>query len=270
MRITGFSLRNPLIVIAITVALLLAGLTAYFAMGVATVPNITFPGAMVTTTDLGADPATVETQITKPLEDAIATLPNVDTIDSTSSNGVSIISVQFTTNANPDLVPVDVERVVNSVRNQLPSEADPPSIAKFDTSATPVITVAVSGPQSLEEMSTLAKDRIERAFAAVPGVQSVRVSGSVTREVQVQVDPQKLEAYGIGMNTVQLALQSEHVQLPASQLVADSRDTNVVLDGLVTQPDQLGKIIVANTPNGPVYLSDVATISNGMILFWLK
>jgi HAE1 family hydrophobic/amphiphilic exporter-1 len=109
----------------------------------------------------------------------------------------------------------------------------------------------------------VAKDRIARAFNAVPGVQSVRVTGGQDREIQVKIDPNKLESHGIGLNQVQLALQSEQLQLPAGQLTSQARDLNVRVSGLVSQPDQLGLIPLATTANGPVLLKDVGTIVDG-------
>src|SRR5579862_3348731 len=124
MKITQFSIRNPLVVAALTLALVCYGVATYFSLGVSLFPDVSFPDVIVTTVDAGADPATIETQVTKPIEDAVATLPNIDTMTSTSSEGVSQVNIQFTTAANANLVSVDVERAVNSVRSQLPSDAD--------------------------------------------------------------------------------------------------------------------------------------------------
>lgn len=264
MRITEFSLRNPLIVTAIAIVLLCFGLYGYTSMGVGIVPKVTFPGVTIITTDSGADPATIETQVTKPIEDAVATLPNVDRITSTSSEGVSSVTVQFTTAANATLAPVEVERTVNSVRNKLPSSADPPSISTFDTSAFPVITVAASGPQTPEQLKSVATDRIQRAFERVPGVQSVQVQGGTDREIHVNVDVKKLQAYGLGINTVQQALANEQIEAPAGLLTASGKDTSVRLNALVSTPAQLGQIIVSQTSAGPIYLKDVASIDDSI------
>lgn len=263
MGITRFALRNPLLIGVITMALVCFGLYAYFTLGVSEIPNFSFPGVLVSTTDAGADPGTIETQITKPLEDAIASLPNIDTMTSVSSEGQSQITVQFTTSADAKLVAVDVERVVNSVRSQLPSTADAPSILTFDSSEVPVIIMALYGPQSANQLQDVATNRLQRAFQAVPGVQSVQMLGGSPREVQVKVDLNKLQAYGLGMNQVQQALQSEQLQTPAGQVVSGNKDMNVIFNALVTQPQQLGEIIVASTPAGPVLLKDVATIVDG-------
>ncbi|HLY64343.1 MAG TPA: efflux RND transporter permease subunit, partial [Chloroflexota bacterium] len=262
MSLTRFALRNPLVVGALTLALAIFGLYSYFTMGIGVVPNISFPGVIITTTDFGADPATIETQITKPIEDAVSTLANIDQMVSTSNEGVSTINVQFTTAANADLAPVDVERIVNSVRSQLPSQADPPSIATFDTSQIPVLVITLSGPQPLDQIQQVATDRVQRAFEAVKGVASVQVAGGPIREVHVKVDPNKLQARGLGLDSVQQALQSEQIELPAGSLISAGKDVNVRFTGLVKTPAQLGQIIVAQQATGPVYIRDVATIDD--------
>lgn len=264
MKITQFSIRNPLVVAALTIALACYGVATYFSLGVALFPNVSFPVVAVTTVDAGADPATIETQVTKPIEDAVATLPNIDSITSTSGEGVSSVSVQFTTAANPNLVSVDVERAVNSVRSQLPSDAEAPAIAKLDLGQIPVIYVALSGPQPLDQLQQVATDRIQRQLEAVPGVSSVRVQGGRAREIEVKVDLARLQARGIGLNTVQQALQTEQVEVPAGVLTAPGgKELNVRLNGLVAQPNDLAKIVIAQTASGPVYLGDVATIQDG-------
>ncbi|HEX6510839.1 MAG TPA: efflux RND transporter permease subunit, partial [Chloroflexota bacterium] len=262
MGLTRFALRNPLVVGAITLMLAAFGLYSYFNMGIGVVPNISFPGVTIITTDAGADPATIETQVTKPIEDAVSTLANIDQIVSTSNEGISSVTVQFTTAADSKLVPVDVERVVNSVRNKLPSEADPPSISTFDTSQIPVIVVTLSGQQPLDQIQQVAKDRVQRAFEGVKGVASVSISGGPTREVHVKVDLDKLQARGLGLNTVQQALQSEQLELPAGSLASAGKDVNVRFTGLVKTPAELGSIIVAQQEQGPVYVRDVATIDD--------
>jgi len=117
-------------------------------LGIAVVPNANFPSVSVITIYQGADPATVEANVTKPIEDAISSLPNIDAngLTSVSAYGRSTVSVQFTSAANADLVPVDVERVVNGVRDKLPTDANPPLIRKLDLNAAGVATVVLSGP----------------------------------------------------------------------------------------------------------------------------
>jgi hydrophobic/amphiphilic exporter-1 (mainly G- bacteria), HAE1 family len=261
-KLTEFSIRNPLTVAAITLAVALFGAYSYLTLGVGIVPNITFPDVVVTTTVPGANPDTIETQVTKPIEDAVAGLQNVDTITSTSTQALSTVTVQFTTSANTDLVSVDVERAVSSVRSKLPVAANAPSVTKLDTSEFPVITVALSGPQSLDQIDDIAENQIQRALEVAPGVASVSVAGGPTREIWVKADLNALRVRGLGMSSLQLALQNAQLQQPAGTLVSNSRDASVVLDGLVSDPRQLGSIVVAQTSSGPVYVRDVAAIDD--------
>src|SRR5215210_5685167 len=152
MKITQFSVRNPLVVSGLAVALCLFGLFAYFKLGVATMPNLNIPSVAVTTVYPGADPETVETNVTKVIEDAIAGLPNIDKngLRSVSSAGFSQVEVAFNDQANPDLISVDVQRVVNGVRGKLPADAETPTVLKADVDAFWGIgTVVISGQQPL-------------------------------------------------------------------------------------------------------------------------
>ncbi len=193
MSLTTFSIRNPLLVGVVTCALIAFGLYSFISMGVGIFPNISFPGVTIITAVPGADPATVETQVTKPIEDALVVLPNIDLMLSTSSEGISLVQVQFTSAANATLIPVDAERVVNAVRSKLPPEAEAPSITRFETSAFPVITVGLSGPQQLDQLQRIAKDQISKPLEGLPGVGSVQLLGGPTREIRIAVDLYKLQ-----------------------------------------------------------------------------
>ncbi|MCL4545022.1 MAG: efflux RND transporter permease subunit [Chloroflexi bacterium] len=263
MSLTRFALRNPLVVALLCLVVLCFGLYSYFTLGVSLIPNVTFPGVSVATALPGADPQTVETQVTKPIEDAIAQLQNIDTITSTSSEGLSVVNVQFTTSANIDLAPIDVERAVNSVRSQFPTGTNTPGITRFDASAIPVEVIALFGPQPSDELQQLATNRLQRPFQALKGVQSVQIAGGSAREIHVKANIQKLVAYQIGLNQLQQSIQSSQLEQPAGQLPVGRSDTAIIFDALSTSPRQLANIVVANTSAGNVRLGDVATISDG-------
>ena len=268
MKLTTFSLRNPLAVGLIALALAIFGFYAYLTMSISVVPNITAPAAIVTTADPGADPATIETQLTQPIEDAIASLSNIDTLTSTSSQGLSVVTVNFTSNVNPDLVIVDVERAVNSVRGRLPTTANQPSVVKEDTTtALPVMHVVLWGPQPLDQVESVAENQVQRAFQRVGGVGSVGLSGGPTREIWVESDPLRLQSFGLDFNVVQQALQASQISQPAGALVDVGNNVNVRLNALAGEPQALGDIVVnqipgatSSLPASPIRLKDVATI----------
>jgi HAE1 family hydrophobic/amphiphilic exporter-1 len=218
MKVTEFSLRNPLYAGLIATALAIFGIYAYLTLSISIVPNITQPAAIVITTDPGADPATIETQVTRPLEDALASLQNIKSLTSTSSQGLSLVNVNFTAGVNTDLISVDVDQALNSVRGTLPATATQPAVAKLNTnSALPILKVVLYGPQPLDEIEAVAENQVQRAFQSVEGVGAVGLSGGPMREIRVQVNLTALQSYGLGLNTVQQALQSNQLSQPADR-----------------------------------------------------
>ncbi len=262
MKLTEFAVRNPLVVLAITVSVLIFGAFAYAGMGVAITPNVNFPSVVVTTTYAGADPETIETNVSRPIEDAIAGLPNIDKngLTSVSTQGVSTVVVQFTTAANPDLVSVDVERVVNSARSRLPVDADPPTVSKVDINAFGVATIIFSGTQPLTTMQDVAENTLQKQFNAVPGVGATNIRSGITREIHVSVDESALKARGLSINSVIAAVQGQQLEVPAGTISGRGTDFSVYFDSLAQDPSQLGNLVVMSSQNGSVYLKDVAKI----------
>jgi hydrophobic/amphiphilic exporter-1 (mainly G- bacteria), HAE1 family len=269
MKVTEFSLRNPLYAGLIATALAIFGIYAYLTLSISIVPNITQPAAIVITTDPGADPATIETQVTRPIEDALASLQNIKSLTSTSSQGLSLVNVNFTAGVNTDLISVDVDQALNSVRGTLPATATQPAVAKLNTnSALPILKVVLYGPQPLEEIEAVAENQVQRAFQSVEGVGAVGLSGGPMREIWVQVNLTALQSYGLGLNTVQQALQSNQLSQPAGSLIETGSDVNVRLNSQAADPRQLGDIVVAeiagssSRTSSPIRVNDVATISD--------
>ena len=157
-------------------------------MGVAITPNVNFPSVVVTTVYPGADPATVETNVTRPIEDAIAGLPNIEKngLTSISSQGVSTVDGPVhRPPPTPTSSAVDVERVVNGARGKLPLDAEPPIVSKVDLNAFGVATVVFSGQQPLAAMQDVAENVIQKQFNAVPGVGATSIRSGITREIHV-------------------------------------------------------------------------------------
>ncbi|HET6317308.1 MAG TPA: efflux RND transporter permease subunit [Chloroflexota bacterium] len=262
--ITTFSLRNPLVVAALSVVLCVFGLFAYFSLGVAITPNVNYPSVVVTTVYPGADPETVEANVTRPIEEAVATLANIDTngLTSTSMSGVSIVNVQFTGAANADLVSNDVQRVVNGIRGKLPADAEVPSVTKVDINALGVAKVVLSGPQPLTQLQDIAENLIQPELNALPGVGATQIRSGVTREVHLTVDQEKLRTRGLSITNVIGALQSQQIEVPAGTIADGTKDFSVFFDSLASNVDALGDLVVAPTPGGSMLLKDVATIDD--------
>jgi HAE1 family hydrophobic/amphiphilic exporter-1 len=264
-KVTDVAVHHPLVVAAFTVVLCIFGILAYASMPIAVVPNINFPSVTVSTPYPGADPETVEAAVTTPIENVMATIQNIDTngLTSTSLQGISIVQVQFTPNADPNTIAVDVQRVVNQVRNQLPPDPNVvPSIVRQDPNATSVVTVAFTGGQPLALMEDFAENVLQKQFNNLPGVSSTTIQSGLTREVHVLVNEGALRGRGLSVTDVVTAVQNGQFQTPAGTIWQGTRSYSVYFDALAHQVQDLRNLVIRQQPTGPVYLRDVATVQD--------
>jgi HAE1 family hydrophobic/amphiphilic exporter-1 len=259
MHVTALAIRRPIFILMVIGALLVIGLVSWPRLGVDLLPALDFPVVVVTTSLPGASPDTVDTLVTRKVEDAVSGVNDVDYIQSTSIEGVSTVIVFFTDRAPRDIAGT-VERRVNAVRDQLPVDARAPTVAGFDPNADPILSLAVRGKGDVATLQQLVQDRIQKRLQTVSGVAQVSLIGGLEREVQVQVDQYKLQARGLSILQVNAALAADNLDVPAGTISQNGRERSVRLDSQVQTPGDLGKVLVARSPGGPVYLRDVATV----------
>jgi hydrophobic/amphiphilic exporter-1 (mainly G- bacteria), HAE1 family len=261
LAITRLSVTKPLAVIAIFIAVAVAGLLAYTALPINLLPNANIPVVTIITTYPGAGPLEVESHVTEVIENSVASINDLDVMTSTSSEGASTIALTFTDKANPDLIATTVERQVNAVVQNLPADAQPPSVSKIDLSALPVMQLAVvSDTLPGTDLFTIADQTLTPEFQKVSGVSQVSLIGGQKQEIQVAIDPLKLAGYGLSLTQIQTALASDNQSSPAGTLESGARAYNLRVNSLVTHPEDLATVAVGGTADAPVYLGDVATI----------
>src|SRR6516165_10125851 len=259
MWLTTVAIKRPLFMLMVIGALLVVGLVSWTKLGVDLLPALDFPIVVVTTNYPGASPDAVDTLVTKPVEDAVATINNIDYIQSTSVEGVSSVVIFFTDKAAKDSS-IDVERRVSALRATLPTDAKDPTVGKYDPNAQPILLLTMAGNRDLGALQRLGEDKVQKRLEATSGVAQVSLVGGLVREIQVQVDQQKLQARGLSILQVNQALAGDNVNVPAGNITQQGRDWTVRLDNQAQTPAELNNILVAATPTGPVYLKDVATV----------
>jgi HAE1 family hydrophobic/amphiphilic exporter-1 len=259
MWLTSVAIKRPLFMLMVIGALLVVGLVSWTKLGVDLLPALDFPIVVVTTSYPGASPDAVDTLVTKPVEDAVATINDIDYIQSSSLEGVSTVIIFFTDKAPKDSS-IDVERRVSALRATLPTDAKDPSVGKYDPNAQPILLLTLSGNRDLGALQRLGEDKIQKRLEATDGVAQVTLVGGLVREIQVQVDQQKLQARGLSILQVNQALGADNVNVPAGNITQQGRDWTVRLDNQAQTPDELNNVLVATTPSGPVHLKDVATV----------
>ncbi len=265
MWLSDLSIKQPVFIVMLVLAVVLVGFISYSRLAVNLMPDFATQVISVSTVYSGAAPGEVERSITKPIEDMVISINGVKNVRSTSSEGSSVVSVEFDSNVDIKSAAEEVRNRVGLVSSSLPSDAMDPIIQKTDTTAIPVIAFAVAdraGTRSLEDLRSLVDDQLKPQIEQLNGVGSVMVMGGQVSEIHVETSLDKLQAYGISTSQLTQALRGESLDLPAGRVKqGPAAEMLLRTAGKVTSLEQLGEIPVS-TPKGVVAkLKDLATIS---------
>jgi HAE1 family hydrophobic/amphiphilic exporter-1 len=264
MWISTTSIRQPVFTTMVIAAIVVFGLVAYLGLGVDLFPNVDFPIVTVTTVLPGADPQTVETDVTERLEEALNTISGIKSLRSQSSENVSIVIVEFELERDVAEAAQDVRDKVSTIRRDLPDDIDPPVIQKMDMDAAPIMAVALSGAIPIRELTEYADDVIKERLERVIGVGSVEILGGREREIRVWISMDRLSAYDLTVDDVVRALRMENLEVPGGRIETGPREIVVRTRGRIQNPDDFNRIVVMQLPTGPIYLQDVALVEDGM------
>ncbi|NOS68370.1 MAG: efflux RND transporter permease subunit [Verrucomicrobia bacterium] len=260
--IADLCIKRPVFATMINLFLVVLGWFSLSSIGIDQFPNVELPIITVTTTLRGASPEEMETSVTKPLEEIINTIQGIDELSSVTTEGVSQITVQFLLERNRDIAAQDVRDKVNTILARLPPNTQPPIIDKFDLDAIPVISISVTAPRDLKEISYITDKFIKQNLETVQDVGSVSMAGARTRAVQISADIEKLRAYGLTIDDIRKALNRQNVEIPGGRLSQNPRELTVRTLGRMQAVKDFNELIVANFGGQPVFLKDVARIED--------
>lgn len=259
MKITELSVKRPLMIGMVFVGLMVFGVVSLMKLPVDLFPNVTFPMMIVLTGYPGAGPQEIETQVTEPFEKMLGTINNVDKITSTSSDNTSMIMLQFDWGTNLDAAANDVRDRLGLVTPYLSADIDQPMIFKFDISQQPVVMYSVTGSIDPLELDRIAND-IADDLQRVGGVAaSYAMSGSY-KEIQVILDPLKMNATGVTAEQVQNALKAQNLNYPLGTIEVGTKAYLLRLIGEYQSLEDLGRTVVGNAHGVPVQLNQIARI----------
>lgn len=267
MKIWNLAIRQPVFMSMILLASVVLGVYSYFRMPVDLFPNVEFPVVVVNTIYPGASTDEIEEQVTSVLEDELSTITGIDVVDSTSSEGVSTIIMQFTLDTEVDTARQDVLERVGNLRNNLPSGIQEPVIATFDPNAFPILRYGVSdatGELSPLELRALVDEEVKGPVETVQGVAAADVSGGQVREIQVYLDMLALEARNLAPQQVVSALQAENINLPGGTIANETTELLVRTPANLQTLDDIRNIIISQRGGAAVYLRDVAEVVDGL------
>jgi HAE1 family hydrophobic/amphiphilic exporter-1 len=256
-------IRRPVFTAVLAVALVVFGFFSYPRIGVDSLPPIEFPVVIVTTIYPGADPETMERDVSKKLEEPISTLSGLDSVSSKNTDSVSIVVAQFQLEKPVAEAAQEVRDKVSAAIGQLPVQAESPVVQKFDLGASPILTLALSGPLPIQELTRLAEDVVKPQLQRQDGVGQVDVIGGRERELRVVVDPERLRAQGLAISDVGSALRGQNLDAPAGRTLEPGMERIVRLSTQARTADEVGAIVLASPAGVPVHVRDVATVLDG-------
>lgn len=261
MSLSDIAIRRPVFTLVVMIGLMVLGVMSLRSLGTDLFPDVTFPVVTITTVYPGAAPGEVESQVSRPLEDAVAGINDLDTVRSFSRESVSVVIVMFKLKADIDKAAQDVRERVSGARPNLPQQVREPSIRRVDVGAAPIRTYVVTGAMSHEALRRVTEDTIKPALERVPGVAAIEVVGGRDREVRVEVNRKRLDALTLPLTAVIDRLRAENISVPAGHFEQGQQEVSVRLAGDLHTAADVGRIVIATSPSGTqIPLSDIADV----------
>lgn len=263
MWFTRISVKYPVFTIMMMFCLMVLGLASWQRMGVEEFPDVDFPFVVIYTNYSGASPETVESEITKKMEDQINTISGLKQVISQSSEGLSTIIAEFNLDVPSTVAAQDVRDKIAPVTAKFRDEIQDPIVERYDPTASAVMSVVFeSKNMSLRELSSYLDQRIVPQLRTVSGVGTVNLLGDSQRQIRIEVEPKKLQSFGIGIDQIINTLKGENIEVPGGTLKQSNSELVVEIKSRVIQPQSFGDLIIATKNGTPIYLRQVAKIQD--------
>ncbi|MEN8157626.1 MAG: efflux RND transporter permease subunit [Bacteroidota bacterium] len=262
MSIYGSAVRRPITTIMIFVALLVLGGYSLNKLPIDFYPEIDFPAISVISTYSGASAADIETNVTRTIEDNLNSVSNLKDISSFSRDNMSIVVCEFEWGTNLDEASNEMRDALSFAEQFLPEEVSKPALFKFSSSAMPILFYGVTADESYPAIATILDEKIVNPLNRIDGVGAVGLMGAPGREIQVDIDPRKMESYNITVEMIAGVLNAENLNLPAGNLEMGMMDYPLRIKGEFPSSDVLDDIVLASFNGQTIYLRDIATIKD--------
>ncbi len=259
--LANISVRRPVLATVLMLILVVVGLVGYGRLGVDKFPKIDFPLVTIVTPYPGASPLAVESDVTQKLEEAVNTVSGLDTLTSVSTEGVSLVIAQFTLETDPNQSIQDVNQALAGKLRELPPGARP-EVRRADPDAAPVIVLSVKGPAGtpIKELTRFAEKQVKQRVERLKDIGGVTVLGGQERQINVNLDAIRLAAAGVSALEVNRAIATGNVNVPGGRIESGPTNLTLRVEGRAVEPTQIGNIVVRQSGDRPIRVSDVADI----------
>lgn len=262
MKIYETSVKRPVAVLMCVLIILVLGGVSLSRIPVDLMPNISFPIAIVSTSYTGVAPQEIEAIVTKNIENAVATVNNIKSVQSISSEGSSLVIAEFNSGTDIDFATLQMREKVDMIKSFLPDDVGSPLVMKLDPNMMPIVSISVTNGSDEAVLKRFTEDKLKPRLERLAGVASVSVSGGKTQEIHINVDPDKATGYGVSLNQVMSLLQAENLNLPGGTIEYADKKLLVRSTGEFKSIEQIKNIPIA-LPNGTtLYIRDIAEVSD--------
>ncbi|MFH0939071.1 MAG: efflux RND transporter permease subunit [Planctomycetota bacterium] len=264
MIISEIAIRRPVFTSMFIAALVVFGWVSFREIGVDLFPRVEFPIITIVTRLQGADPETIETTVTDPIEEAVNTTAGIKTLNSTSADGVSQVIVEFELEKNVDIAFQEIQAKVSAVRSSLPNDIDAPVVEKVDIDAAPTLSVIIAGDMPFRDLSHLADQIVKERLQRVANVGSVKLVGNRDRKIWLWLNPDKMRQYGLTVFDVKQALAREHVEIPGGRVETGPLELTIKTKAEFETEKDFNSMVIACRNNAVVRLSDIGRAEDGL------
>ncbi|HEX7902772.1 MAG TPA: efflux RND transporter permease subunit [Chitinophagaceae bacterium] len=264
MSLTSTSIKRPTLIVVIFTVLGLLGIASYFSIGYELLPKMSKQVITISTAYPGAAPSEVENSVTKKVEDAISSLEKLDNIKSQSLEGNSKVIVEFKSDVDINQAMQDAQRKVNGIAADLPEDAKDPEISKFSVDEAPIMKMSVSSKTDNRQLYEIVEQRIVPLLSKLAGVANVGMMGGEERQIRVNIDRTKIEAFGLDAQQVLTAIESSNLDFPAGSVKNESSEITIRLAGKFKDTKDIEEVVITSRDGRAIYLKDVAVVIDGI------
>jgi hydrophobic/amphiphilic exporter-1 (mainly G- bacteria), HAE1 family len=262
-KLAEICIKRPVFAAMIILALVVVGAASFFRLGIDRFPSVDLPTVAVRTNLPGASPEEIESEVTRPVEEIVNTVDGIDQLRSVSAAGVSVVIVTFKLDRDIDTAAQDVRDRVSTVIRDLPEDATPPIVQKFDNDSAPVLTIALSADRSLRELTELADKVVKVQLERAGGVGEVNVVGGLERAINVWIDAERLAAYRIPITQVREALRRQNTDVPGGNVEAGRREMTLRTLGRYAEAREFNELVIADMNGAQVKVRDIGQVEDG-------
>ena len=264
MNLAKVCVEQPVLAVMLNLVFIFLGIVSFSTLTMDLFPQVDIPMVTVRTLWRGAAPKEIESQITTAIEDAVTTIGGIKSVESSSLDSISIVTIAFESGTDVNIAHIDVKDKVDAILGKLPDGAGPPVVKKFDLGASPIMELMLTGDKPLQELYSLADGDVKDALSRVPGVASVDILGGEKREIQVNLFKERLKGYGLSITDIVRAIESGNVSIPAGRITQSNDEFTVRMEGEFTSLSELWHLGIFLQSGGTVKLGELASVDDAL------